>query len=103
MKPLSYGYLRITDDLDHEQIIELDRGLSELAKAEGLCYATTFYESEPEGHRAFHELTRELTRAQAHHVVVASLHNLSPHPILRRKLIRLILEAGAQLWAVTDT
>jgi len=101
MKPLMYGYLRITDDLADHDIGQMERRLRELAEAEGFCFATTFYESQPGHQGAFAELTDELKRAQAHHVVVLSLDHFSPHPILRDQLrAHLEFEANAQVWAV---
>lgn len=101
MKPLMYGYLRITDDLPDDAIQQMERRLRALAEAEGFCFATTFYEYRPGYHGAFAELTEELKRAEAHHVVVLSLDHLSQHRLLRHHMLaRLEFEANAQVWAV---
>ncbi|MGH3565893.1 MAG: recombinase family protein [Pseudonocardia sp.] len=101
MKPLIYGYLRVPDDLDDHQIRRMERGLRDLAQAEGFCFATTFHEHQPGYQGAFQELTRELQRADAHHVVVPSLGHLSLHPLLRNMMLAyLAREADAHVWVV---
>ena len=101
MKPLIYGYLRVTDDLEDQEIRRMERGLQVLAETEGFCFATTFHEYQTGYHGAFNELTRELQRAGAHHVVVPSLGHLSGHPILRNTMLtRLARDADARVWAV---
>jgi len=99
IRPLIYGYARVDEENDDEQIRRMQHAFSRLADAEGFCFATTFYDDTPGWHGAFFELVDELTRAGAHHVVVPSLCHLSAHPLLRRQLItRLVLAADAQLW-----
>lgn len=101
MKPLIYGYRRVTDDLEDHRIRRMERGLQVLAEAEGFCFATTFHEHQPGYRGAFQELTRELQRADGHHVVVPSLGHLSLHPLLRDMMLTsLAREADAHLWAV---
>lgn len=101
MMPLIYGYLRVADNLDDPEIRRMERGLHELAETEGFSFATTFHEYQPGYHGAFDELTRELQRADAHHVVVPSLGHLSQHPLLRTTMLtRLTRDADAQLWVV---
>lgn len=101
MKPLIYGYLRITDDLDDRQVCRMECGLQKFAEMEGFCFATTFHEYQTGYLGAFDELTRELQRADAHHVVVPSLEHLSGHLLLRETMLtRLVRDAGAQVWVV---
>ncbi len=101
MKPLIYGYLRVTDDLDDPAIRRMERSLQELADTAGFCFATTFHEYQPGYHGAFDELTRELQRAHAHHVVVPTLDHLAQHPILQDLMLtRLARDAHAHLWVV---
>ncbi|MGH3567439.1 MAG: recombinase family protein [Pseudonocardia sp.] len=101
LKPVIYGYLRVTDDLDDQEICRMERGLYLLAETEGFCFATTFYEYQTGYHGAFDELTRELQRADAHHVVVPSLDHLSQHPLLcNMMLARLARDADACVWEV---
>lgn len=103
MKPLIYGYLRVTDELADIDICRMERGLQDLADAEGFCFAITFYESVSGYHGAFSELLEELKRAEAHHIVTPSLDHLSRHPILRDQMLtRLERGANAQVWAVDD-
>jgi len=101
MKPLIYGYLRLTDDLDDHEIRRMEQGLQELAEAGGFCFATTFHEYQTGYHGGFDELTHELQRAHAHHVVVPSLEHLSGHPLLQDMMLaHLAREAGAYVWVV---
>ncbi|MGH3568129.1 MAG: recombinase family protein [Pseudonocardia sp.] len=101
MEPLIYGYLRVTDDLEDHEIRRMERGLQVLAEAEGFRLFTIFQEDQPGYQGGFGELTRELQRADAHHVVVPSLGHLSPHPLLRDLMLAcLAREADAQVWAV---
>ena len=100
-KPLIYGYLRVTDDLDDHAIRRMERGLHLLAETKGFCFATTFHEYQPGYHGAFDELTRELQRAQAHNVVVPSLGHLAQHPMLQDLMLtRLARDANAHVWVV---
>ncbi|MGI9004515.1 MAG: recombinase family protein [Pseudonocardia sp.] len=102
MPALIYGYLRVTDDLDDHAVRAMERALQEPAETAGLCYATTFHDDQPGYHGGFDELTRELQRAQAHHVVVPCLGHLSEHPLLRTLMIlRLARDANARVWVVT--
>ncbi|MGH3564558.1 MAG: recombinase family protein [Pseudonocardia sp.] len=103
MKPLIYGYLRVTADLDDHAIRRIERGLHLLAETKGFCFATTFHEYQPGYHGAFDELTRELQRAQAHHVVAPSLGQLAHHPMLRGLMLtRLARDENAHVWVVAS-
>jgi len=96
-----YGYLRADDETDDQQIRAMERAFRRLADTEGFCLATTFYEFTPGHHGAFHELADELTRAEAHDVVVPSLGHLSPHSLLRDQLIaQLVRYADAHIWVI---
>jgi hypothetical protein len=53
----AYGYLRVTDELDDEEIRRLELGLEKLAEAEGLCLAETCYEYQPGYYGTFSQLT----------------------------------------------
>lgn len=99
MEALIYGYLR--DDLADGHGAELEHAMSSFARAEGLCFAATFHESTAGDGTAFAELTRELQRADAHHVVVPSLDHFAGQTIPRDILIaKLAQEASAQIWTV---
>lgn len=101
MKPLIYGYMRVPEGADDDVIHKLELGLKQLAAVEGFCFATTFYETHGGYRGAFYELTEELQRAEARHVVVPSLEHFSRHPILRDQMIeRLEHEANARVWVV---
>nr|WP_238846185.1 hypothetical protein [Nocardia terpenica] len=99
MEALIYGYVR--DDLADGHSDELEDAMFTFARAEGLCFAATFHESTPGDGTAFAELTAELKRADAHHVVVPSLDHLAGQTIPRDLLIaKLAHEAEAQIWTV---
>lgn len=100
MKPLAYGYMRVTDDHDDDQIRQMERGLHKLADAESFCLVSTFYGYQPGYHGALIELVEELKRAQARHVVVPSLDHLSAHPLLRDHRIMRLDNVGARVWVV---
>lgn len=101
MKPLMYGYLRVTDDLPDEAIQHMERQLRALAEAEGFCFATTFHEYGPGDYGALAELTEELRRTDARHVVVLSLDHVSRHRLLREHVLAgLEFRANAQVWTV---
>jgi hypothetical protein len=99
VKPLMYGYLRVTD-LEDDELQQLERGLEKLAEAEGFCLTETRYEYQPGYYGTFYQLTAELKRADVHHVAVPSLDHLSPHPLLRDQMIKRLNEAGAWVWVV---
>jgi hypothetical protein len=47
VKPLIYGYLRVTDDLDDDEIRQMELHLEKLADAECLRLVTIYYEYVP--------------------------------------------------------
>jgi hypothetical protein len=99
VEALIYGYVR--DDLADGHSAELEDAMCDLARSAGLCFAATFHESAPADGTAFAELTAELKRAEAHHVVVPSLDHLAGQTIPRELLIaKLAHEAAARVWTV---
>lgn len=101
VEALIYGYLR--DDLAEDESEDMEAALRDLADAEGLCFAATFHESSGGDGTAFAELTRELRRADAHHVVVPSLDHLAGHTIPRELLLaKLATDAAARVWTVNS-
>ncbi|RBO94357.1 hypothetical protein [Nocardia puris] len=101
MEALIYGYVR--DDLAEGRSAELEDAMCTLARSEGLCFAATFHESTGGDGTAFAELTQELRRADAHHVVVPSLDHFAGQTIPRDILIaKLAQDAAAQVWTVED-
>lgn len=101
MEALIYGYLR--DDLAEGHREEIEAKMSSLAREEGLCFAATFHEETGGDGAAFVELTQELRRADAHHVVVPSLDHLAGHTIPRDILIaKLAQDAAARVWTIDD-
>lgn len=100
MKPLIYGYMRVTDDLDDDDLHQRERGLDKLAEAEGFNLTETCYEHQPGYYGTFYELTQQLKRTQAHHVVMPSLDNLSAHPRLREQLLMPPEGIGVRVWTL---
>ena len=104
LKPLMYGYLRATVAPGDDEVERLARRLLELAEQEGFCFAATFRENRPGERGALSELTAELRRAEARHVVVPSLEHISRHPRVRDELLeQLREEAGAHVWTADRT
>ncbi|MFC8042662.1 hypothetical protein [Nocardia sp. NPDC057353] len=96
MQALTYGYVR--DDLADGRGEELERALRDLARSRGLCFAATFHESCDGDGTALAELTHELQRADAHHVLTPSLDHLGGQTIPREILIaRLARDAAAHV------
>jgi DNA invertase Pin-like site-specific DNA recombinase len=103
LKPLMYGYLRATV-APGDEVEGLELRLHELAEQEGFCFAATFRENRPGERGALSELTAELRRAEARHVVVPSLEHISRHPRVRDELLeQLREEAGAHVWTADRT
>jgi len=101
VEALIYGYLR--DDLAEGHREELEAKMSSLAREEGMCFAATFHEETGGDGAAFVELTQELRRADAHHVVVPSLEHLAGHTIPRDILIaKLAQDAAARVWTIEN-
>lgn len=61
---LAYGYLRLTDERDDEEIRQLELGLRKLAEAEGLWLTEMCYEYQPGYYGTFYELLEELKRVR---------------------------------------
>ena len=99
MEALIYGYVR--DELAEGHSQELEDAMCDLAASAGMCFAATFHESTTGDGTAFAELTAELKRADAHHVVVPSLDHLAGQTIPRDILIaKLAEDAAARVWTV---
>ncbi|MGH3764132.1 MAG: recombinase family protein [Pseudonocardiaceae bacterium] len=100
VEPLIYGYLRVSEDLEDDELQQLEHGLHKLAEAEGFCLTDIRSEHQPGYYGTFYELTEELKRAPVRHVVMPSPDHLSAHPLLREQLIRRLDEAKVRLWVV---
>ena len=98
MKPLIYGYMRVTEDMDDHEVCLMEQSLTTFADVEGYCLATIFYEYETGSQAAFTELLHELRRAEAHHVVVPSLEQLADSQIVQALMVDQVeLETDAAL------
>jgi hypothetical protein len=106
-EPLAYGYLRVTDELDDEEIRQLERGLEKFAEAKDWCLTGIWYEDQAGYYGRFYQLLGEMKRtavrcvqARICHVVVPSLEHLSTHPLLRDQLFMRLDEANVRVWVV---
>ncbi len=98
VQPLMYGYMRVASDAPDDELDGIEQQMRRFAEVEGFCYATTFYEYQDGSQAAFNELTEELKRAEARHVVVPSMSHISAHPILLGHMVeRLELDANDQV------
>ncbi|MFC1440148.1 recombinase family protein [Streptacidiphilus sp. N1-10] len=96
MKPLIYGYMRVTDDMDDQEVLQTEQALTTFATVEGYCLATIFYEYDSGSQAAFAQLIHELRRSEAHHVVVPSLEQLADSQIVQALMVDQVeLDAGA--------
>ncbi|MFC1419369.1 recombinase family protein [Streptacidiphilus cavernicola] len=103
MKPLIYGYMRVTDDMEDHEVSRLEQSLSTFAAVEGYCLAAIFYEYENGSQTAFNELLHELRRVEAHHVVVPSLEQLADSQIVQTLMVdRAELETDAAIHETAD-
>lgn len=103
-KSLAYGYIRVTAGESDAVIRRTEHEVRSFAEAEGYCLVTIIYEDDSGFRRAFTELTEELRRAGAHHVIVPSLAHLSDHPLLRESMLACLeLHASAQVSAVRSS
>jgi len=100
VKPLAYGYMRVTDELDDKEIRQLELGLEKLAEAEGLRLTEICYEYQMGYYGGFYRLTTELKWGPVLHVVVPSLDHISTHPLLRYQLLMRLSETNVMLWVM---
>jgi Resolvase, N terminal domain len=95
MKPLIYGYMRVTDEWDDDQLRETEQQLARHAEAGGYRLGAIFHNCTPGRLNTLTALVDALRRSGARHVIVPSLEHLARHPLLQEQLIEL-LETGAQ-------
>lgn len=100
IEPLAYGYLRLTDERDDEEIRQLELGLRKLAEAEGLWLTEMYCEYQPGYYGRFYELLEAMSKVRAGHVLVPALDHVSPHPLLREQLLGRLEQANTHLWVV---
>jgi DNA invertase Pin-like site-specific DNA recombinase len=97
-----YGYLRVSEEASDEEIDHQVELLESYAKMRGYEFRTVYYEYEPNRKTALVELTAELLRADAYHVVVPSRAHIARNRRLREIILErlmddtgaLVLEAG---------
>ncbi len=103
MKPLAYGYMCAPCEVGDHVIYAWERNLRKYAEEHGFEFATIFHEFQSGTSEAWDELTTELQRSDAHHVIVPSLSHVSRHPLLRSSMLdRLEEDAKAEVVELSD-
>lgn len=103
LKPLAYGYMRVPDDIPDRKVRDMEQKLKAYAEALGYEYATIFHEFQCGVYDAWRDLTTELQRADAHHVLVPSMSHIAHSPLLRVGVLeRLEDEAKAEVHSFKD-
>ncbi|QMU73352.1 recombinase family protein [Streptacidiphilus sp. P02-A3a] len=103
MKPLIYGYMRVTDELDDAQLLRIEQLLVRHAEAEGYHLGMIFHNYAPGCLNTFAELVDTLRRSEAGHVIVPSLDHFARHPALQRALVgTLASQADAEVIEVGE-
>lgn len=102
LKPLAYGYLRLSPEIDDGTVRVIELKLKQYAEALGFEFATYFYEDRSGCFSAWNELLTEVQRADVHHVIVPSLNHLTSHPILRLSLLQRAQEAKVEVHELSD-
>lgn len=100
LSPLAYGYMRVTDEGNDEEIRQLEHGIRKFAEAEGFLLVDIYHEYESGHYGTFYELVTEVKRTQVRYVVLPSLAHLSDHPHLQVQLLRRLTEAHTHAWVV---
>jgi DNA invertase Pin-like site-specific DNA recombinase len=102
-KPLAYGYMSVSPDVDDKTIRQVEQKLKGCAEAQDLSFAAIFHEFTSGSFTEWRELVRELQRAEAHHVIMPSLNHLTQHMVLRQSLLdQLEHEAKAEVHELGD-
>jgi hypothetical protein len=95
--------MRVPCDVDDHAVRDTERKLRDHAERHGFEFATIFHEFQSGISDGWDELTTELQRSDAHHVIVPSLSHVSLHPILRSiRLERLEEDAKAEVLELSD-
>ncbi|NEA56403.1 recombinase family protein [Streptomyces sp. SID13666] len=104
MKPLIYGYMRVTDEMDDLEVRLLETQMSAFAEREGFCLTTVFYEYDEGSQAAFTELVHEVRRAEARHIVVPSYEQMAESQIVQALMVETVaLQVGAAVHETTDS
>lgn len=100
MKPLIYGYIRVSDSEPDQVTRRTELQLRAFADDGGYSFAEIFHEFEPHWQRrAFEALIGKLKETDARYVVLPSLDHLTHHRLLlAHMLARLECEVGAHVF-----
>ncbi|MGW0864702.1 hypothetical protein [Streptomyces sp. NPDC002611] len=96
-KPIAWGYVRLRDDTDNQELLLIEDGIFQFAEAHGLRLTHTYYEEGPGISPT--RLVRRLIRDDIRHVIVPSLVQITEHPLMQLFVSEAITEdAGALLY-----
>ncbi|MYU10655.1 hypothetical protein GTZ78_08095 [Streptomyces sp. SID8361] len=100
-KPIAWGYVRLRDDTDDQELILIEDGIFKFAEAHGLRLTHTYYEEGPGISPS--RLVRRLIREDVRHVIVPSLVQITEHPLMQLLVSEAItLDAGALLYETSE-
>jgi len=103
MKPLAYGYMRISCDASDEQLRDMEQRITRFADERGMEFAAFFFEHVRGSQEAFNELCDELRRADVHNVIVPSAHHFAENGLLQGLMFaRLEMCAMADVHELAD-
>lgn len=94
-RPVAYGYLHVSPGVDDETVSEIEAELKRYADEHDFQLVGFFHEYASGCFATWDALTKELRRAQAHHVIVPSFAHLTQHELLLTYLLER-LERGAR-------
>jgi hypothetical protein len=84
---VAYGYLHVSPGVDDETVWEIEVELKRYAQEHGFQLAGSFHEYISGCFATWDALTKELRRANAHHVIVPSFTHLTQHELLLAYLL----------------
>ncbi|MFE5191818.1 hypothetical protein [Streptomyces sp. NPDC056628] len=97
----AYGYMRLRADASDDELVVVESQLYSCAGKHGLRLVDTYYEEGPG--IAPSRLIRRLIREDVRHVVVASLAQITEHPMMQLLVSEAIaLDAGALLYEASE-
>ena len=93
--------MRLRPDVDEEELVIIESQLHACAEKRGLRLTDTYYEEGPG--IAPSRLVRRLIRDDVRHVIVASMEQITEHPLLQLLVSEAItLDAGALLYEASE-
>lgn len=103
MKPLVFGYMRVSDDMGQEEVKQKQDAIAAYAEAEGFALATVFRETASDRIPAFAQLVETVQRAEARRVIVPSYWDLArTRPLQRAMCLHIAHQTNAQVVSLED-